>query len=123
MNPSPDFELFARCNHTELFQICRRLGLPVSPQLSKETLIKLLLGEEEPHPEWENVMDGWREALMAFVLDHWEVIRSQLECPAKSGDPRACFNCEDAQVIHCLVDNEHEEPQIRKKLIQLKRKP
>lgn len=117
MSPSPDFDLFDRCNRTELLQILKRLGLSVPPHTPKDTLIRVLLGEEEPDPNWLNVMDTWRHGLMGFVLDHWEVVRSQLECPAKSGDPRACFGCVDAQVISCLVDNEHEE-----RFIQLRRK-
>lgn len=117
MSHSPDFELFDRCNHTELFQVCRRLGLPVAPSIDKETMIRLLLGEEEPNPEWRNAMDSWRHGLMGFLLDNWNNVRSQLQCPAKSGDPRACFNCVDAQVVSCIVDNPDNE-----QLIQLKRK-
>lgn len=117
MSPSPDFDLFDRCNQTELLQILKRLGLSVPPATPKELLIQVLLGEVEPDPNWLNVMDSWRHGLMGFLLDHWEVVRSQLECPAKTGDPRACFQCVDARVIACLVDNQHEE-----QLIQLKRK-
>lgn len=117
MSPSPDYELFARCNFTELFQLCRRLGLPVAPSLSKDKLIALLLGEEESDPEVRNVIDSWRHGLMGFVLDNWNNIRAQLSCPAKTGDPRACFNCVDAQVISCVVDNP-----VNEHLIQLKRK-
>jgi hypothetical protein len=54
---------------------------------------------------------------MGFLLDHWTVVRSTLECPAKTGDPLACFNCVDAQVISCLVQNPDDEH-----LIHLKRK-
>ena len=108
---------FEQCNHTELYQICQRLHLNVHPGLSKGTLIALLLGEEEPSPEWTNAIDSWRHAIMAFLLDHWQVVRAQLACPAKTGDPLACFNCIDAQVVSCLVQNADEEH-----LIQLKRK-
>lgn len=117
MNRSPDFELFERCNRTELLQILTRLGIPAPPSTPKERLIAVLLGEEEPDPEWQNVMNSWRHGIMGFLLDHWEIARSQLECPAKSGDPRACFGCIDAQVLSCLVENEAEE-----QYIQLRRK-
>ena len=117
MSPSPDYELFDRCNKTELLQILRRLGIAVPATVSKENLIQVLLGEEEADPAWVNVMDSWRHGIMGFLLDHWDVVRSQLTCPAKSGDPRACFNCVDAQVISCLTQNPGDE-----KLIQLKRK-
>lgn len=117
MSRSPDFELFDRCNTTELLQVLKRLGFSIPPSTPKEVLIGTLLGEIEPDPEWLNVMDSWRHGIMAFLLDHWEVVRSQLECPAKTGDPRSCFNCVDAQVVSCLVDNVREEH-----FIQLKRK-
>lgn len=117
MNRSPDYEMFDRCNQTELLQILKRLGISVPPAVPKETLIRVLLGEEEPDANWANVMDSWRHGIMGFLLDHWEVVRSQLECPAKSGDPRSCFQCIDAQVISCITQNPNDE-----NLIQLKRK-
>ncbi len=79
-------------------------------------MILYLLGEEEPPLGYNNV-DSWRHGLMNFLLDHWSVVESQLECPAKSGDPRSCFNCTDTTVLACVVDNKINEP-----LIQLHRK-
>lgn len=117
MSPSPDYDLFDRCNKTELLQILKRLGVAAPANIPKENLILVLLGEEEADPAWENAMDSWRHGIMGFLLDHWDVVRSQLECPAKTGDPRACFNCIDAQVISCLTQNHDDE-----QLIQLKRK-
>ena len=117
MKPSSDYELLSACNYTELFQVCQRLGLPVSPDLPKDTIIKIILGEEPPPESWSSVMDSWRDAIMAFLLDHWDVVRSQLECPAKSGNPKSCYECIDTRVISCLVDNAPNET-----LIQLKRK-
>lgn len=115
MPPSTASE-FADCNHTELYQICRRLGLRIAPNTDKEKMIAYLMGEEEP-PPCDHPVDSWRHGLMGFLLDHWQTVRSQLTCPAKSGDPRACFNCLDAQVITCIADNPENED-----LIQLKRK-
>jgi len=109
-------QLFEDCNHTELLQICRRVGLHISPSTPKEKMIAYLLGEEEP-PIEDNVVDSWRHGLMGFVLDHWQTIRSQLACPAKTQDPRACFTCCDTQVIACVVGNPENE-----ELINLKRK-
>ena len=109
-------QLFEDCNHTELLQICRRVGLRISPSTPKEKMIAYLLGEEEP-PIEDNVVDSWRHGLMGFVLDHWQTIRSQLACPAKTQDPRACFTCCDTQVIACVVGNPENE-----ELINLKRK-
>jgi hypothetical protein len=116
MSRSPASE-FDACNHTELLQLCVRAGLQVPPATPKEMLIAYLTGEEAPPAEKNNV-DTWRHGIMGFLLDHWAAVRPQLSCPAKSGDPRSCFNCEDPQVISCLVDNPDDEH-----LIHLKRKP
>jgi hypothetical protein len=98
-------ELLAEYNHTELYQLARRSDLPVKPNMSREALIQAVLGEIElsntPHP-----LDDWRLAIMRFLIDHRRVVESQLTCPAKSMDPRACFNCVDPQVISCLVGQE-----------------
>ena len=109
-------ELFADCNHTELYQVCRRMGMKVSPSEPKENLIDYLVGNREP-PNSPNVVDTWRHGIMGFLLDHWQTVRSQLSCPAKSGEPDACFGCTDSQVISCVASNPENED-----LIQLKRK-
>lgn len=109
--------LFEACNDTELYQLARRAGLTVLPNLPREQLVKCLLGEEYPPPVRHEI-DEWRVALMGFVLDYWRVIESQLTCPAKSGDPRACFGCVDAQVVSCVTRAGAHLP-----LIQVHKKP
>lgn len=113
-----------KCNHTELLQVCQRAGIPVVPTYSKEQLIALLEGLEEPQQDQFNdfIVNMWRDAIMAFVIEYWARLRSQLVCPAKTGDPRACYGCVDAQVYACLVENEQMQPFIKKQLIELKRK-
>jgi hypothetical protein len=41
-------------------------------------------------------------------------METQLTCPAKSKDPKACFQCVDAQVVTCLVQNENDIALIRR---------
>lgn len=106
------------CNNTELYQICRRLGFPVTPQTPRAQRIAWIMAEEEPKTKEMNEIDLWRDGLMRFLLDCWTTVEAQLTCPAKSGDPKACYQCVDAQVMFCIVDNEHVE-----NLIQLRRKP
>jgi len=122
MEYSSASELFAHCNHTELYQICRRLGLQIPPATPREELIAYLTGDKEVPEGAHNEIDFWRLAIMSFLLDHWQVVRSQLECPAKSGDERACFNCQDAQVISCIVQNPSEENLLQEHLYKIKRK-
>ncbi len=106
------------CNQTELYQICRKAGLSAHPTATRQHLIALLLGDEEPSiNEFEHPIDSWRHAIMKFIDEHWSMLETQLTCPAKTRDPRSCFNCVDAQVVTCVVsnrDNEH--------LIQLHRR-
>lgn len=112
-----------KCNHTELLQVCYRAGLPAVPTNSREQLIALLEGIEEPQAQYdEYIVNQWRDAIMAFVLEYWARMRSQLTCPAKTQDPRACYGCVDTKVYACLVENEAMQPMIEKQLIQLKRK-
>jgi hypothetical protein len=77
-------------------------------------MIALLEGREEPDPI-ESPVDPWRDAIMGFVDEYWAKLRSQLTCPAKTRDPKACYTCIDTQVYACLVENEQMEPYIRLK--------
>ena len=67
-------------------------------------MIALLEGMEEEtqaHP-----VDVWRDALMMFINDYWAKISSQITCPAKSRDPKACYGCVDTQVYACITKND-----------------
>lgn len=117
MTPSEVSNLLDHVNHTELYQTARRVGMTVPASATRQELMNYLLGELELPSEIKHNVDEWRHAIMGFLLDHWQVVRSQLECPAKSGDPLSCFECVDTQVIACIVDNPQNEL-----LISLKRK-
>jgi len=96
-----------RCNHTELYQLCRKLNLPALPSMTREQLAHLMVGEEsEAVP---NVFDSWRHGLAGFVLQHWTVLQNQVSCPLRSQDPQACFGCLDTQVVSCVVGNPKNE--------------
>lgn len=111
---SSDFEPVENCddmhsyNHTELMQLCKAAGVNVTPDMDRGALIAALQGQLEV--DANNPIDDWRYGIMAFMLDHWRRASSQLSCPAKSGDPDACHQCVDAQVIHCLTINPRIEP-------------
>jgi hypothetical protein len=102
--PTDNCDDLRACNHTELYQLCKRAGLKATPDMPKGTLLALLDGELEDGG-FENPIDDLRDGLMGFLLQHWRRVSAQLFCPAKSGDPKACHQCVDAQVIHCLVTN------------------
>jgi hypothetical protein len=121
MNHSDDFSelrwLFGRCNQTELYQIARRGGHVVAPNLSSAALIEIIIGAEEPPPV-EHPVDIWRRAIMSFIIDHRRMLETQLTCPARTFREDACFGCVDAQVFTCVTSNGHENL----RLIQLRLK-
>jgi len=93
-------EQLESCNHTELYQLCRRRGLKVEPMMSRNQLSEAFLSDA---PEAAtNVFDSWRYGLTGFVFEHWKVLEPQLTCPIRSKDPKSCWGCLDAQVIACV---------------------
>ncbi len=111
-------ELFDAVNLTELYQLCRKNGLPVPPGMTREHYVGWLIGELELPTEHSRI-DAWRWGLIGFIEDHWMSIRPQLTCPAKSlkdekdPNPTPCFGCPDMQVITCVVQNKRSEHLIR----------
>lgn len=115
MNHSSGYE-WARVNDTELYQLCLSANLSVVPSMPRPKLIALLEGLEEEVPMY-NTINDWRDAIMLFVNEYWSKLQSQVTCPAKSQDPRACYGCIDQQVLACVVKNESAVH-----LIQIRRK-
>lgn len=117
MQSSSDSELFAACNHTELYQICRRLGMNIPPYTPSDFMRAYIVGDEEIPAAPGHQIDSLREAIMSFLSDHWQVVRAQVQCPAKNlkdeaiepGKKRACFNCTDARVLSCIASNPENE--------------
>ncbi len=83
-------------------------------------MIALLEGTLEP-VEVSSPVNEWRDAIMEFVNEYYAKLRSQLTCPAKTRDPKACYGCVDTQVYTCLTENEQMQPFIEK-YVQLRRK-
>ena len=106
-------ELYAGFNKTELLQVCHEVGLRVHPATSHEDLVAYLLGRRNYAEARRNDIDAWRHGIMGFLLDHWDVVSTQLKCPASSGDPLSCFQCVDTQVMHCLAAQSTHLVQIR----------
>jgi hypothetical protein len=98
------YELFDRCNRTELYQLVRNAGHVVLPRLSLDALIRVLIGDVQP-PEVHHDVDELRFAIMRFIIDHRKKLETQITCPAKSFKEDACFGCVDAQVLSCFVNN------------------
>lgn len=101
-----------KCNDTELYQLCRKAGIPVLPSTKRMELIAYLTGAQDPEPS-EHPIDAWRHGLTGFVFDHWSVLEPQLTCPIRTKDPNSCWGCTDTQVITCVVQNPDNEEAIR----------
>ena len=118
ITPSPPSSYYewSQLNYSELYQAAQAAGCTPLPQATPDELIASLEGRREPPDEYNPINDV-RDAIMSFVIEYWVKLQSQLTCPAKSGDPKACYGCIDTQVVSCLVKNEAVRP-----FIQLKRK-
>lgn len=110
---SSDF--WEQANHTELYQLCKKAGLDVSPGMTRETLGQLLEGSLSLKDA--TTIDAWRDAIMAFINDFWPKLQSQITCPARSRDPKACYGCLDTQVVACLTKNPRVYNEIKKRKI------
>lgn len=107
-----DLSAWDGVNLTEIMQVCRETGKTVHPSMPRVQMLRILIGLEEP--DTRRPIDGWRDGLMGFILAYWKTMQAQVTCPAKSGDPRACYGCPDARVVNCLVENKKYETQIAK---------
>lgn len=120
-----EFALFLQgFNQTELYQMCRRSGVPVHPSMSSEQLIQALHGLIQASG---NPVDDLRDGLIAVIGAHWMALQAQLKCPAKNlrsldpekVNPKPCYGCLDMQVIACCVEL---PPPLQEKLSQIRRK-
>lgn len=111
------YTIYERCNHTELYQICLRLGFRVKPSEPREKLIAYILGDEEPQElgPGDHAIDSWRDGLIGFADDRWKVLGTQLKCPLRflkhptTPNPKPCYGCIDTQVIACICQNKEHQ--------------
>jgi hypothetical protein len=94
---------FAECNHTELVALAQELDPRACRSTSREDLLRIIAGQEIDLPE--RSVDAVRLYIMRFVNRNYDQLRPLLDCPAKTRDPRACFNCLDYQVVECATSS------------------
>lgn len=105
--------VFDSYNRTQLLQTCAGADLVVKPDATREEMIAYLDGEDEPPliADEDNVFHIWRHGLIAFLVEHWRELETQITCPARHlKDPvnpnlRPCFGCLDTKLLDCLVSN------------------
>jgi len=88
------------CNETELLSMARRQGLGALRRgLTKERLVALVGGYDNPHPNDFAGTQFTRAKLELFIHDNWGVVRSQLpgcngQCtkyPCSEGTHASCY--------------------------------
>ena len=117
---------YACMNKTELYQRCRRAGLPVQPGWAAENYVAVLLGAQYSQ-ETEHVIDALRDSLICFIGEYWQQLQAILKCPAKNlrhadstkADARPCYKCLDMQAVGCIVGLSPSQQQV---LYQLRRR-
>ena len=96
---------FDNMNRTELAYIAQAEDPEAHRDLSRVQLLAIITGDSAPLPPRKT--NRTRLKIMRYIDAHWVQLRPQLTCPAKSGLPRACFQCTDLQVTECLMKNKN----------------
>lgn len=99
-----------------MFQILQEKGLSLHADTPIETLAALLCEAQTASytDRGANTTNQWRDSIIAYLLEHWDVAAVQLKCHAKNllnrehPDPRPCYKCTDAQVAKCVSDNKED---------------
>lgn len=102
---------FQCCNHTELQQLCRHVGIQVRPDEASEVMVAYLecWKEAPPLDITERPVDDWRDALIKFFHQFWTRVETQITCPARylkdpvQPNPRPCYGCTDITVMKCVL--------------------
>lgn len=105
-------DVLLKYNRTELYQICRKAGIPVHPTASVEKMVDCLLGIDVPDAR-SHAIDEIRYAQMDFLREHRSTLGLQIRCPAQSMERTACFSCVDTQVLSCLLSSGHQDAILR----------
>jgi hypothetical protein len=97
-------DLLDSMNASELLLLAQENNPNAHRGLSREVIYDLILGAEITLPERH--VDKVRLQIMSFVDENFKQVEPLVQaCPAKTRDPRACFQCTDVQVVECALNN------------------
>lgn len=71
--------------------------------LPESKLMAVIEGRDPGCPDRK--INRVRLQIMDYILRNWEGVSPLLSCPARSKDPRSCFQCTDVQVAECALTN------------------
>lgn len=95
-------------NQSELMQLAlygrnlredNELWMVLHRGLSRTTLINLIRGVIDPSELPENPVHKGRKELQMLIHEYWRNIWSQIGCDT------FCWNCPDAKVLECVLEN------------------
>lgn len=92
-----------RLNLTELVQLAMQAHPEVHRLLPRALLERIALGEDVELPQY--AINKTRLKIMSYINENYSQVEYQINCPARSRDPYACFSCSDLQVACCTLSN------------------
>lgn len=94
--------VFEELNHTELWQMAKRIGIAgASPIATREELTRAL--DQLEHAEVPDPVDSFRDAYSTWLRDNWDRVQMQMpreHCPD-------CHLSSDMEMADCWLDNGH----------------
>ena len=91
-------------NITELLQLAQEENPNAHRGVSRDILVRIINGEEISLPPRK--VDKTRLQIMEYINTYWAQVKPLVQgCPARTQDPRACFQCSDVQVVECALTN------------------
>ena len=87
-----------RLNLGELTELSRHAGVPCDRGVGRDAVVEAL---EDDTPPCRSKVDAVRDRMIRFVKLYWHHIQHQLPEDCLSG----CYDCSDAKVLHCYVEN------------------
>jgi len=92
-------------NLTELVDLARDFEPDAHRGLGRAAILEILTNGKSTTALPSYRVDKYRVRIMQYLDANWERVEPLLNCPARSRDPRACFNCLDVQVAECSLNN------------------
>lgn len=93
-------------NLTELVLMAQDIDPEAHRGLGRDTLLEIINSGETPGLPQRRI-NKLRLNIMTWILGNWSQVAPLVTCPARSKDPRSCFQCTDVQVIECKLTNKH----------------
>jgi hypothetical protein len=95
-----------KINLTELTLMAQEVTPGATRFLGREKLLAIIEDGDVGGVPDSRPVDVTRLRIMKYVDANFDRVKPLLSCPAKTRDPRACFQCLDHQVLECAISSE-----------------